>query len=279
MGESEHNRPTRRRALLLLGGAAGLAAFGADAARVNVSRIAAPPLVPGPRPRPVLHPSPTPTPKPVPKPRPAPWTSTPLTTTQHPVYYLNQLSPAPPPNSIALSIDDGPHPSWTPRVLDLLAEHDVKASFCMIGEQVAEYPKIVQRVAAAGHQICNHTWTHPDLPGLPEKRLRREIAHTHDKISQVAGIVPTLFRAPGGGWSKAVYEMVAEYDMLPLDWSVDPRDWSRPGVGHIRKTLLNAKAGSILLCHDGGGDRSQTLSALKTVIPKLKKRGLVFTAL
>ncbi|WP_019633512.1 polysaccharide deacetylase family protein [Actinomadura atramentaria] len=281
VAESEQNGPTRRRALLLLGGAAGVAAFGgADAAHVNTSRVAAArPPVPEPRPRAVLHPSPTPTPKPTPTPRPASWTPAKLTTAKHPVRYLDELSPAPPPNTIALSIDDGPHPTWTPRVLDLLEEHQIHATFFMIGEQVAEWPKLVQRVAAAGHQICNHTWTHPMLSGLPEKRLRREIVHAHDKIAQTAGIVPQFFRAPGGDWSKRVYDMIAEYDMIPIDWSVDPRDWSRPGVGHIRRTLLTAKAGNILLCHDGGGDRSQTLSALKKVIPKLKKRGLVFTSL
>ncbi len=271
---------TRRRALWALG-AAGLVGLGADGARGDGIERAG---VPGPRTpvdaaTPVPSPAPTPTPTPTPTLRPAPWTAEPITTAEQPVRRLTELVPAPPPNTIALTIDDGPHPAWTPRVLDLLAEHDVQATFFIIGEQVREFPKIAKRIADSGHQICNHTMTHPTLSHASAKKIKREIVDAHDLIAQTTGIVPGFFRAPGGGWSPRVYDAIAEHDMLPIDWAVDPRDWARPGVGAIRRSMLGTKAGDILLCHDGGGDRAQTLAALKDVLPKLKKRGLIFTPL
>src|SRR3954451_6302303 len=128
--------------------AVGLTAIGADEAHPSrVSRAAAKPAVPTPRARPVIHPKPVPSPTPTP--RPASWTPGRLTALETPVRELTQLSPAPPPKSIALTIDDGPHPEYTPKMLDLLAEHEIHATFFMIGEQVKEWPKLVRRVAAA----------------------------------------------------------------------------------------------------------------------------------
>ncbi|TDD84102.1 polysaccharide deacetylase family protein [Actinomadura rubrisoli] len=262
-----------------MGAAAGLAALGADGAHPSHgSRAAAESATPTPRARPVIHPTPTPTPTPTP--RPAPWTPAKLTALETPVRELSQLVPPPPPNSIALTIDDGPSPLWTPRVLDLLAAEQIHATFFIIGEQVTEFPKLTRRIADAGHQICNHTMTHPiTIAGMSRKSVRKEIVEAHDRIADVTGVVPQFFRSPGGAWSKNVLELTAEHGMLPIDWAVDPRDWARPGVGSIRRSLLKAKAGNILLCHDGGGDRSQTLAALETVIPKMKKRGFTFVAL
>ncbi|HEY8480268.1 MAG TPA: polysaccharide deacetylase family protein [Spirillospora sp.] len=268
---------SRRKALFILGAVAGLSALGADDARPR--RPASPSATP--RPRPAVHPTPTPTPTPTP--RPASWSQTKLTaatTPIEPIKELSQLSPAPPPKSIALTLDDGPHPEWTPRILDLLAEEGVRATFFIIGRQAKQYPHITRRIADSGHQICNHTENHPmSFAGLSRKRIRREIVDARDRIADATGVVPQFFRAPGGAWSKTVLELTTEYDMLPIDWSVDPRDWSRPGVRSIRRGLLKGKDGQILLCHDGGGDRSQTLKALGDVIPKLKKRGLTFVAL
>ncbi|MFF5261848.1 polysaccharide deacetylase family protein [Actinomadura viridis] len=260
-------------------GAAGLATLAADSAGASTTpRTAAP----GTRRRAVPHPSPSPTPTPTPTPRPAPWTPARLTAVKPktPIRDLKELVPPPPDRTIALTIDDGPNPTWTPRVLDLLAEHQVHATFFIIGEQVKEYPRLTQRIAAAGHQICNHTMTHPlSFDGLSRKRLKKEIGEAHDLIAQTSGIVPTFFRAPGGAWSPAVMDVIGEHGMLPIDWAVDPRDWARPGVGRIRKTLMGSDSGDILLVHDGGGDRSQTVRALRGAIPRLKKRGLTFVAL
>ncbi|TMQ92663.1 polysaccharide deacetylase family protein [Actinomadura soli] len=267
---------SRRETLWLMGAAVGLTALGADGVRPQNDPRA--PAAATPRARPVIHPPPPP--KPTPKPRPAAWTPAKVAALETPVRELSQLSPAPPPKSIALTIDDGPNPTWTPRMLDLLAEEEVLATFFIIGEQVKEYPKLTRRIADAGHQICNHTETHPiSIAGLPAKRVRKEIVDAHDRIADVTGVVPQYFRSPGGAWSKTVLELTAEHNMLPIDWAIDPRDWARPGVGRIRRSLLEGKEGDIVLCHDGGGDRSQTIKALGGAIPKLKKRGLTFVAL
>ncbi len=275
VGQIQLNMTSRRKALWLLG-AAGLAVLSADGVRHGSPRKGAPPSGQAAQGQPVVHATPTPTPTP----RPAAWTQSKLTAVNTPIRELTDLSPAPPPNTIALTIDDGPHPEWTPQVLDLLAEHQVTATFFIIGTQVKEYPRLARRIADAGHQVCNHTQTHPlSMTALSAKRLRKEIVEAHDRIAQVTGVVPTFFRSPGGAWSKRILDMVAEHDMLPVDWAVDPRDWTRPGVARIRKVLVGSKAGNIMLCHDGGGDRSQTVKALRKAIPELKARGLSFVAL
>lgn len=196
------------------------------------------------------------------------------------IHSLHEFGPYFPPNAVALTIDDGPHPEWTPRMLDLLAQHQVKATFSLIGQEVRRFPKLAQRIAADGHVLCNHTMHHPIGIGEMSRRgVRDEIAGAHDEIAHATGVAPRYFRAPGGFWSRAVFDEVAQNGMLPIDWDVDPRDWARPGARRIEHVMLSAKAGDIVLCHDGGGDRSETIKALGRVIPELQRRGLVFVML
>jgi peptidoglycan/xylan/chitin deacetylase (PgdA/CDA1 family) len=197
-----------------------------------------------------------------------------------PLFRVHDLLPHAPKRAVALTIDDGPDPKWTPRVLDLLAHHEVTATFCLIGIQVREYPELVRKIVDAGHQVADHTMHHPvNLCQLPGRRINAEVSDAHKLIKDVSGVAPKLFRAPGGTWSRALLKSVAKHGMLPLDWDVDPRDWSRPGTRHIVHAMLRARPGDILLCHDGGGDRSETLRALHSVIPHLKKRDLEFISL
>ncbi|GAB3655597.1 polysaccharide deacetylase family protein [Actinocorallia lasiicapitis] len=224
--------------------------------------------------------APVPTVRPVVKPSPSPTVNPPVAARRKPVRHIHEIDPLVAKNAVALTIDDGPHPIWTPKVLDLLADHEVKATFFVIGEQLAHNEKLVRRIVESGHEIANHTLTHPiDLPSLSEYRLRREITDAHKRIHETTGAVPRMFRAPGGNWSSKVYKAAAEQGLYPIDWDVDPRDWARPGVESIKRQLLRAKAGDILLCHDGGGDRSQTVASLKYVLPRLKDRGLEFVTL
>jgi peptidoglycan/xylan/chitin deacetylase (PgdA/CDA1 family) len=183
-------------------------------------------------------------------------------------------------NAVALTIDDGPHPMWTPKVLDLLAEHEVRATFSVIGEQAQAYPRLVRRVVRAGHGICNHSMTHPQPFGARSTAaIRREIVDAQSAISDAAGEAPELFRSPGGSWTEAVLDLAHELGLAPVGWSVDPRDWSLPGTDAIENTLLQARAGDILLCHDGGGNRAQTVAALDAVLPQLSAEGLRFVVL
>ncbi|GAA4263685.1 hypothetical protein GCM10022255_110470 [Dactylosporangium darangshiense] len=180
---------------------------------------------------------------------------------------------------IALTIDDGPDPQYTPRMLALLAKYGIQATFCMIGRAAAAHPDLVKQVVAAGHHVANHTYTHPlNLTKLPDAQIRAELHRASDAINTASGgHQPTLFRAPGGAWSAAVLSECGALGMRALDWSVDPRDWSRPGVQHIVDTILTrTRPGAIILEHDGGGNRDQTLSALAIALPRLVDAGYTF---
>jgi peptidoglycan/xylan/chitin deacetylase (PgdA/CDA1 family) len=219
--------------------------------------------------------------------RPSPSTSPPAAPAPltRPVYTLKefrQIVPGPDfaPNAVALTIDDGPHPAWTPEVLRLLERHQVPATFCLIGNQVLGHEALARSVVEAGHQIANHTWSHPaQLATMSPEHVREELDRAQEKIHETTGRTPTIFRAPGGACSPAVFAEAARAGMTPVNWDRDPRDWTRPGTSAITDRLLAARAGDILLCHDGGGDRSQTLAALRTVIPALQSRGLRFVVL
>jgi peptidoglycan/xylan/chitin deacetylase (PgdA/CDA1 family) len=193
--------------------------------------------------------------------------------TTEPVFYVDGGRKA-----IALTIDDGPSPLYTPQVLRILEKYKVKASFSMIGENVTYYPEMAREVADAGHMIVNHTWNHADLALLSAAQTRSEIASAADAIHKAVGKTPTMFRAPYGAWSRSALEYCASEHLTPLDWSVDPRDWAMPGVREIVTNIMaNTRTGSIILEHDGGGNRSETVAALKIVIPRLLDEGYHFT--
>jgi peptidoglycan/xylan/chitin deacetylase (PgdA/CDA1 family) len=181
------------------------------------------------------------------------------------------------PKAIALTIDDGPSPVYTPQVLRLLDRYRITATFSMIGIEVQAYPAVAREVAAAGHLIANHTWTHLDLRWLSPALVTEQMTRAADAIHAATGRVPDLFRAPYGAWSPVVLAQCARTGLTPLGWSVDPRDWSRPGVPSIVTNIMrNTHTGSIILEHDGGGNRSQTVTALTIVIPRLLAAGYHF---
>jgi peptidoglycan-N-acetylglucosamine deacetylase len=182
------------------------------------------------------------------------------------------------PMAIALTIDDGPHPVYTPQVLRILEQYGVTATFSMIGRQVAQLPGIAVEVAAAGHQVSNHTWRHRDLQYLSPANAIDEIDRATDAIRTQIGVTPQYFRAPYGAWTPTVIRHCEQTGMVPLAWSVDPRDWARPGTSYIVTNIIrHTRTGSIILEHDGGGDRSQTVAALRIVIPQLLEAGYHFT--
>jgi peptidoglycan/xylan/chitin deacetylase (PgdA/CDA1 family) len=188
-----------------------------------------------------------------------------------PVFYVDG------PKTVALTIDDGPSPPYTGQVLQVLEQHRVKATFSMVGRNVARYPGVAREVAGAGHLIVNHTWSHADLAVMPAAAMRDEVNRGAAEIDAATGQRPTLFRAPYGAWSPALLRYCAAQGLTPLDWSVDPRDWARPGVAAIVQDILRTtRPGSIILEHDGGGDRSQTVAALKIVLPRLLEEGFRF---
>ncbi|MTK01594.1 polysaccharide deacetylase family protein [Micromonospora sp. CP22] len=182
-----------------------------------------------------------------------------------------------PGDDVALTIDDGPHPTWTPPMLDLLDAHGVRATFFLIGDRVREHPELARRVLAAGHVIGNHSMTHPQpFAALSRPMVRAEIDRTQREIEDATGVSPRLFRAPGGNWSPTVLRTTVDLGLTPVDWTVNPSDWRSPGVDRITRSLSRTRPGQIMLCHDGGGDRSQTIAALTEVIPRLIGQGLRF---
>jgi len=175
-------------------------------------------------------------------------------------------------SAVALTFDDGP---WvnTPAVLDLLAQYHVKATFCMIGRQVAAHADLVRRMVTEGHTLCNHTWSHDlALRTRPTERIRAELQQTNDAIHAVVpGAAIPYFRNPGGNFSSQTVNVAASMGMTSIYWSVDPQDWRNPGVQPIiGNVLAHTGPGGIVLLHDGAGP--QTIAALRTILPNLTRR-------
>lgn len=181
---------------------------------------------------------------------------------------------------VALTFDDGPHPVHTPAILDVLAENHAVATFCMVGKQVVAHPDLVREVVDAGMRLCNHTVDHDEtLSRKPVAAIETELTGATDDLHAAAGddVAVEYFRAPGGNWSAPLVRTAARHGMHPLGWSVDPRDWARPGVRAIVTSVeRDVRPGSVVLLHDGGGHREQTVAALRQVLPWLAGQGYRF---
>jgi peptidoglycan-N-acetylglucosamine deacetylase len=177
--------------------------------------------------------------------------------------------------AVALTFDDGPGGN-TAQVLDLLKQYGIHATFCIIGRMISPHDAdLIRRIVAEGHTLCNHTWTHDlNLRSRSEAQIRSEMQRTNDVIHAIVPGAPIrYFRNPGGNFSPLVVSVAASMGMQSIYWAVDPRDWSRPGTQTIINIVLShTHEGSIVLMHDGGGDRSQTVQALQTILPNLKSR-------
>jgi peptidoglycan/xylan/chitin deacetylase (PgdA/CDA1 family) len=177
-----------------------------------------------------------------------------------------------------LTFDDGPNPDYTPHILDTLAEYDVRATFFVCGGMADRSRDLLARMADEGHVVGNHTWTHPQLNLLKRSRIRDEIERTSDLIEKAYGDRPQWFRAPYGAWNRNVFELGAEMGMEPVGWTVDSLDWTVPGTRTIIDRVENGAApGVVVLSHDAGGDRSETVSALRQYLPRLLDDGYHLT--
>jgi peptidoglycan/xylan/chitin deacetylase (PgdA/CDA1 family) len=180
-------------------------------------------------------------------------------------------------SSVFLTFDDGPDPTWTLRVLDVLRSAGVKATFCMVGRYVRAYPDVARRVVAEGHTLCNHTDNHARLDTLSAAAIEAEIQTAGNSIEAATGVRPTLFRFPYGRTSATANGVVGRLGLRVLGWTVDPSDYTRPGTDAIIARVAQAvRPGSIVLLHDGGGDRSQTIAAITSLITSLRAAGYVF---
>jgi polysaccharide deacetylase family sporulation protein PdaB len=218
----------------------------------------------------VHAPTPTPTVKPTPTPTPTP---------PPPLVYLAAHGNVN-LHEIALTFDDGPAQNYTEEVLGVLRRYHIPATFFMLGIWVQRYPDLARAVVAAGDAIGDHTWNHLDLTQLTASEIRQQLTNTRTIIQKVTGVTAYLFRPPYEAFNRQVLDIAHSLKLSTILWNVDPSDWARPGVSAIVNNILtNTHNGSIILMHDGGGDRSQTVTALPTIIGRLQKRGFTFVTI
>lgn len=178
---------------------------------------------------------------------------------------------------IALTFDDGPHPKLTPRILQILARYGISATFFMVGENVISYPDAARAVIEAGHEVGNHTFTHPHLANLNEKAIMNEIGKCEDALEELCEYRPHLLRTPQGVLTPSLERCLSEDDYILILWSLDTRDWDNKSTASIVQTVLNeVKSGDIILMHDYIGYNSKTPEALEKIIPQLLSQGYEF---
>ncbi|CAN7503875.1 polysaccharide deacetylase family protein [Paenibacillus sp. LjRoot153] len=178
---------------------------------------------------------------------------------------------------IALTFDDGPHPRYTPQILDLLKQYHAKSTFFVVGNKIKLFPDVLKREVNEGHEIANHTYSHAFLS--KRTNMKNEINKAEETIFSVAGIRCHLFRPPGGFYNERLVSIVKQegYQMIMWSWHLDTKDWSTPGVSKIvDKVLNNSSSGDIVLFHDYVEGHTQTIEALKKILPELEKRGYRF---
>lgn len=179
---------------------------------------------------------------------------------------------------IAFTFDDGPNDIYTPKILEVLEQYGAKATFFMIGFRIQHAPQLVKAVLKKGHEIGNHTMNHVYAQNTPSKKIQNDILEGQKYIEKWSQ-GPILFRPPGGYINDTVFTTVKQQggQIILWSWHQDPRDWSNPGVTTIANHIIkNARNGDIVLLHDGGGNRRQTVEALKIILPNLQEKGFQF---
>jgi peptidoglycan-N-acetylglucosamine deacetylase len=176
---------------------------------------------------------------------------------------------------VRLTFDDGPVRANTPRVLKVLSNYRVKATFFVIGQKARRHPRLVKRAYREGHSVQNHTYTHPDLTTLGPVGIRRELRATNRAIKAAGVPRPYRFRPPHGVTNARVRSIGASLGLIQTLWSVDPRDWADPPASVIcRRVVTNVRPGSIVLLHDASA--ANTVEALPCIIKRLRAQGYGF---
>jgi len=204
---------------------------------------------------------------PVPAPTPEPVPATP----RKPTYNSCNVESS----TVAMTFDDGPHPKLTPKLLDLLKERGIKATFFVIGKCVAEFPDIAKRIVDEGHEIANHSWSHPQLTKLSQSAFAAEIAQTNEAIEKATGVRAVTMRPPYGAINTTLTKRLnEEYGLSVILWSVDPLDWKIRKSDHVSSHIIkNAAPGSIILAHD---IHPSTVDAMPTALDALQAKGYKF---
>ena len=178
-------------------------------------------------------------------------------------------------NSIAITFDDGPHPQLTPKLLDLLKERGIKATFYVVGKNVEAYPEIAKRIIEEGHELGNHTWNHPSLTKIGAAKVKSEMDRTTEIIVKTTGVRPATMRPPYGATNATLNKKLdEEFGMKVILWSVDPQDWKYRNADRVASQLIeNTKSGGILLAHD---IHASTIAAMPRALDALTAKGFKF---
>jgi peptidoglycan-N-acetylglucosamine deacetylase len=189
------------------------------------------------------------------------------------------------PRQLALTFDDGPNDPHTLKLLEVLAKHEVRATFFMIGRYVQQRPQIARAVAEAGHALGNHTFTHPNLIFCSEMQTRIQLAECNRAIEDVVGQTPKLFRPPFGGRRPSTLRIARELGLTPVMWNVTGWDWDARSSEYVeRKVVKQVHGGGIILLHDGshrelGSDRSHTVAATERLVARYTSEGYQFVTI
>ncbi|MDT7728076.1 MAG: hypothetical protein QOI21_4652 [Actinomycetota bacterium] len=190
-----------------------------------------------------------------------------------------------PDKTIALTFDDGPDPTWTPQVLSILRKHNAQGTFFVVGSRATSHPELIRAIHASGSELAHHTFTHPDLVDVPQWRMDRELDQTQLALAGAAGVTSYLFRPPFSSSTGAIDDLgyrtvlaAGKRGYVSVFTDADSEDWMLPGVEAIVRNSTPAEGkGAVVLMHDSGGDRSQTVAALDKLIPQLQQDGYRFT--
>lgn len=175
---------------------------------------------------------------------------------------------------IAITFDDGPHPIQTDQILELLDEYDAKATFFMVGVNIVNYPDVAKRVLSKGHEIGNHTFSHLHIKNASETLLLDELGKCEDALEELCEYRPHLFRPPEGAINDYIRHSADNEDYRVILWSIDTRDWEVKNAAQIVKTVLDRiQPGDIILMHDYIGHKSQTVEAVRCLLPQLIEQG------
>lgn len=176
---------------------------------------------------------------------------------------------------IAMTFDDGPHPVYTPRLLDMLRKRNIKATFYVVGTNVKRYPSIIRRIVAEGHEIGNHTVNHPNLSKMSNSAVRNELNGARDSIVAICGVKPRTMRPPYGALTTSQRSWIhSEYGYPTILWDVDPKDWQKPGASVVASRIVQGtRNGSIVLAHD---IHQATVDAMPASLDGLLRKGFKF---
>jgi peptidoglycan/xylan/chitin deacetylase (PgdA/CDA1 family) len=181
---------------------------------------------------------------------------------------------------VSLTFDDGPQATYTPQVLAVLTRYGVRATFFEIGRQAERLPDLVKAIVAAGSVVANHTWDHLALPSLDDPRFAFEVDHTTQVLESISGQRVTCLRPPYGSSNPATVQRLADRGLTSVLWTSDSEDYTKPGVANIvNHAMAHLQPGGIVLMHDGGGDRSQTVAALPQIIERIRAAGYTIAPL